>query len=226
MIPVVGQGPVLTWQDGLWLLARASVGPALLLSALAKTSGRGSFDDALRQYRVIPRQIVPVVAPTVIVIEAALGLALIVGYAVTWAAVASGCLLIVFAIAMAVNLLAGERSPCGCGTSQSQSPISWQRVTANLGASAFVFVLALTTASTMPPSLVAALTVLGIGLSAQLLLHIWRLEKLVPRYMQRYLIRQAERYRARRQDHAHAGDAGEHAQIPILPVTARPGTGT
>jgi uncharacterized membrane protein YphA (DoxX/SURF4 family) len=223
MIPIVGQGPTLTWQDGLWLLARASVGSALLLSALAKTSSRGSFDDALSHYRVVPRQFVPVLAPVVITIEAALGLTLIAGYAVTWAAVASACLLTIFAIAMSMNLLAGERSPCGCGTSQNQSPISWQRVAANLGVSALVFTLALTTASTMPPSLAATLTVLGIGLSAQLLLHIWRLEKLVPRYMQRYLIHQAERYRDRRQEHARTAHAGEPLQTPILPVPAHEG---
>jgi uncharacterized membrane protein YphA (DoxX/SURF4 family) len=217
VIPIVGQGPALSWQDGLWLVARASLGPALLLSALAKISSRGSFDDALSHYRVVPRQLVRVVAPMVITIEAAFGLALVAGYEVALAAVASACLLIIFAIAMSVNLLAGERSPCGCGTGQSQSLISWQRVAANLGASALVFSLALTTAPTMPPSLVATLTVLGIGLSAQLLLHIWRLEKLVPRYVQRHLIHQAERYRDRRQDAAHPG---EHVQSLTLSAPA------
>jgi len=217
MIPIVGQGPDLGWPDGLWLVARASLGPTLLLSALAKISNRSSFDDALSHYQMLPRQLVPVAAPVVITIEAALGLALTAGYAVTWAALASGCLLTIFAIAMSVNLLAGERSPCGCGTGQGQSPISWQRVAANLGASALVLSLALTTTPALPPSLVATLTVLGMGFSAQLLLHIWRLEKLVPRYMQRHLIRQAERYRDRRQDAAHPG---EHEQTLTLSAPA------
>ena len=115
----------------------AAIGLASLLLSAAwqKFASQAAFVAALGNYRVLPPWLVRPVAAILPVVEAALALGWLVGPGFLVSA-ATAALLLVYAAAMAANLLRGRRQiDCGCGGSGStggDQPLSWWLVTRNV----------------------------------------------------------------------------------------------
>lgn len=120
------------------LLIRLVFGTMFLWAGASKLSDLGEFAGAIEHYRIIPAVTAGFMARVVALVEAALGIALLAGAAIRWASVAGSFLLMVFALAMGVNLALGRRIPCGCV--RGSEPIQIKHIVRNLaGVAALAF---------------------------------------------------------------------------------------
>lgn len=127
------------------LLIRLVLGTVFLAAGAAKMADLSDFADAIRLYRLIPGVTAGFAARVVAVAEASLGSALLVGLGLPWASRAGIALLIIFSLAMAVNLVRGRRIPCGCRRRRTE-PIQVKHLVRNS-----VAVLALGYLAGLPP---------------------------------------------------------------------------
>ncbi|MBV8684963.1 MAG: DoxX family protein [Caulobacteraceae bacterium] len=92
-----------------------------------------AFADALAAYRILPIGLVEVTARALPVAEIVCALALLAPPTCAAGEVAAAALLVVFALAMGVNLLRGRREiDCGCGDPSRRHPLAWSFVVRNL----------------------------------------------------------------------------------------------
>jgi hypothetical protein len=118
------------------LLRVVSAGLALLLllAAWHKLAGREAFAAALRAYRLLPDGLVRPLVLLLPALEIGLALAWLTGAARGVAAGATAALLLVYAAAIAINLLRGRvHISCGCGlgASDGDARLSWWLVARN-----------------------------------------------------------------------------------------------
>lgn len=111
-----------------------------LAAGAYKLSDLGEFAGAVRHYRLIPGATAGAVARTVALTESALGTALLIGAGIRMAAGVGSLLLIVFALAMAINLIRGRQIPCGC--KRDSEPIQIKHIVRNLAGVGAMFYLA------------------------------------------------------------------------------------
>ncbi|MFX0577816.1 MauE/DoxX family redox-associated membrane protein [Nocardia nepalensis] len=117
----------------LFLLAvRFVVAGWLLAAAVAKWVGFSEFVSAVRAYRLVPVQAVRAVAVGVVLAETLCAVLLVTGALVTVAGAVAGLLLVVFAVAMGINVRRGRRIACGCASSSGDRVVSWALVARNL----------------------------------------------------------------------------------------------
>jgi hypothetical protein len=115
-----------------------AIGLAGLLFSAAwhKVAFHAAFVAALGNYRLLPSWLVRPAAALLPVAEAALALGWLAGGRGRLVASATAALLLVYAAALAVNLLRGRRQiDCGCGFSGAagdEQPLSWWLVTRNV----------------------------------------------------------------------------------------------
>jgi uncharacterized membrane protein YphA (DoxX/SURF4 family) len=122
------------------LLVRLVLGTMFLAAGASKLSDLGEFAEAIKHYRLIPGVTAGAAARAVSVIEVILGVCLLLGIDIPFAARVGSFLLLVFAGAMAVNLILGRRIPCGC--KRESEPIQWRHIARNLVAVAALILLA------------------------------------------------------------------------------------
>jgi len=112
----------------------AAVGAlALILFAAAwhKLSDAEVFAGALQAYQLLPAPLVGAVARVLPLIEAGLGIALLVPLSRSPALVATAVLMLTYATAMGINLARGrDQVDCGCGG--EAHPLSWALVARNV----------------------------------------------------------------------------------------------
>lgn len=120
-----------------WLLA-----VVLVVSALAKIGRVAVLREAIVRYDLVPDSLVASVARLLPTAELLLGLLLATGVLVAPAAVATACLFVVFAAAIAVSLARGEHFDCGCGLG-APTEISWSHVGGNVLLTGFSAVVAI-----------------------------------------------------------------------------------
>lgn len=104
----------------------------LLTAALPKLRNRADFEEAVENYRLLPRRLVPPFARWLPRVELMLGLSLLVGLFARVAAGAAAAVLVVFATAVAANLARGREIDCGCLSSSSPRRITWRLVVADV----------------------------------------------------------------------------------------------
>lgn len=122
----------------LGLLIRLVFGTMFLAAGSSKLSDLGEFADAVKHYRLIPGATAGLVAKLVAIVEVSLGIVLLAGIAIPVASLAGSALLIVFAVAMAINLFRGRRIDCGC--KRGSEPIQIKHILRNsAGVAALVF---------------------------------------------------------------------------------------
>jgi hypothetical protein len=140
--------------------ARSGIGLMLAGAGIAKLSRRETFRDAVAAYRLLPLPLVEPAALALPVAEIAIGLGLIAGVWMAGTAVAGAALLLVFAAAIAINLLRGRTDvDCGCDPTATPKPIAWNMVWRNLGLVALLLAcLAPAPALSLDLSLAAAAT--------------------------------------------------------------------
>lgn len=112
--------------------ARWLVGLLLALAAVAKIDDQEGLRAAIGRYRVIPAGWAPLLAYGLPYAEAVLALLVVLGTLpriVAWLVVA---MFVIFASAIALNLVRGESFECGCGTGPEPRLISWDLVARDL----------------------------------------------------------------------------------------------
>jgi hypothetical protein len=103
------------------------------LAALAKLRSLDEFVGVVHNYRVLPEFLVRPVAYALPPLEAAIALALLLEPTRRAGAVGAAALLVVFALAMAINLARGRvEIDCGCFAATLRQRISWALVGRNV----------------------------------------------------------------------------------------------
>lgn len=99
-----------------WLTVRTQIalGVFFVIAALPKIADPPSFAHMVYNYRLLPGPLVNLAALTMPWAELLLGIALICGIWRRTAATLVGTLLVVFIVALSVNLLRGNAIDCGC----------------------------------------------------------------------------------------------------------------
>lgn len=159
-----------------------------LAAAVPKLAGRREFQRAVANFGLLPRRLVGPVAAVLPPMELVCAAALLVGFAVTPIALAAAVLLILFGLAIAVNLARGRQIDCGCSGSVAPRTISWELVAGDLALAAMALVAALAnpnvlaiggtgTASSLTSGDAIAMLLLGGGtlVLTQLLVSSWRM---------------------------------------------------
>ena len=107
----------------------AAIGTAVLAlvflrAILHKLGGYAEFVGNVRDYRVLPEPLAPVIAPAVVALECLAVAGLVLPQTRTPAAILAAALLVGYAIAIARNLARGRTTiDCGCGGGHGISPL-------------------------------------------------------------------------------------------------------
>ncbi|QIS02321.1 DoxX family membrane protein [Nocardia brasiliensis] len=104
----------------------------LLAAGLRKMRKPAETRIAMARYRVVPEPLVTFMAAALPIVEIAIGIFLLVGASVRWAACAAAGLHIGFAMVISVNLLRGRSFDCGCHGADAGRTIDWALVGQNL----------------------------------------------------------------------------------------------
>jgi hypothetical protein len=126
---------------------RLSLAALFAAAAWHKWSDRTRFRATLEEYRLLPRPMLGPVASAVPVVEALVSIALVVGSAAGPGPACASGLLVLYTLAIAVNLLRGRRwIDCGCLGSQGGRPLGPGLVARN------ALLVGASLAATLPPS--------------------------------------------------------------------------
>jgi uncharacterized membrane protein YphA (DoxX/SURF4 family)/thiol-disulfide isomerase/thioredoxin len=151
-------------EAAVWV-ARAVMGVTFLISGAAKLRSGPAFTHAVADYRILPPPLVQPVAFALPAAELALAAALLSGWHVREAAFASILLLLVFAVAVAVNLRRDRRIPCFCFGASGDDTIGWS----TFARQALLMVMALPQLRLSRPAVGFLPTGIGAGDAASLL---------------------------------------------------------
>jgi uncharacterized membrane protein YphA (DoxX/SURF4 family) len=122
---------------------RFVVALVLLAAAIPKLLHRGEFERAVANYALVPSRLVRPIAIWLPRLELVCAFALLLGVAITQVAALAGVLLLVFALAIAINLARGRRVDCGCIGSVAPRRIGWSLVVADVALSGMAIAAAL-----------------------------------------------------------------------------------
>jgi Methylamine utilisation protein MauE len=129
-----------------YFVFRTGLGAVCLLAGLEKARAPREFFGGVRQYRLVPARLAPVVGGLLIAAELGIGLVLVSGLVPAVAAIGAIALFGVFAVALAISLARSNRAPCHCfGASDVEtiSPLALIRALALGGLAVAVLVFAL-----------------------------------------------------------------------------------
>lgn len=106
----------MSWFTHPWLTIRVQIalGAIFFVAALPKIADPPSFAHMIYNYRLVPGPLVNALALVMPWVEILAGLALILGLWRREAAVLTGLLVVVFIVAIGVNLARGHAVDCGC----------------------------------------------------------------------------------------------------------------
>jgi len=111
-----------------------------LLAGLSKLLKPGPFVLSLREYKLLPSQFLPLVAIVIPLAELSLSAAIIFRGSNYFVAALAALLMLLFAGAMATNLLKGRAHvPCGCGLMLGGGVVSWPLVFRNVAFAGIAF---------------------------------------------------------------------------------------
>jgi uncharacterized membrane protein YphA (DoxX/SURF4 family) len=123
---------------------RTALALVFLSAALGKMRHWTEFQGVIANYRLLPERLIAPVAYLLPPAETLLAVLLAVGLAAAWACAAAAVLLLVFAVAMSINVRRGRRFiDCGCFQSALKQTLSWRLVGRNLGLAALAMGAAL-----------------------------------------------------------------------------------
>ena len=115
------------------LVIASSLAMLWLTAGTHKLRSFDAFSAILADYRLVPPRATAVCAATVIAIELCLGIGLVVPVGRELALIGSALVLVLYAGAIAVNLLRGRRFiDCGCAGFAAQQPLSAWLVARNI----------------------------------------------------------------------------------------------
>jgi uncharacterized membrane protein YphA (DoxX/SURF4 family) len=115
------------------LAVRTLVSLVFLTAAYGKLRHWVVFQGVVANYRLLPDLLVAPVAWVLPPVEALLGAALLVDLATPWPELGAISLLLLFAVAMGINVARGRRDiDCGCFQSALKQTLNWSLVLRNL----------------------------------------------------------------------------------------------
>jgi hypothetical protein len=124
------QGQLTEWHAVLF--ARTLVALILLTAGVAKLASWREFIQIVRNYELLPADVSNVVGRWLPVAEVIIAVGMLTGWLMLWLAVAAIVLFLLFASAIAINLLRGRRDiSCGCFGPQRQQRLTWGLVIRN-----------------------------------------------------------------------------------------------
>jgi uncharacterized membrane protein YphA (DoxX/SURF4 family) len=135
-------------------------------AAISKLQNTDEFHGVVRNFRLVPEPLDGVIAFALPWVELAIAASLLTGIATHVSGAAAGALLIVFAVAIAINIFRGRTEiDCGCFRQGMRQRLSWALVTRNLVLGAGAFWLAAQPAWSGPAGafdvIIAALAAMG-----------------------------------------------------------------
>ncbi len=137
----------MSYSPAMWEVAlgvRTLVALIFLTAAYGKVRHWAVFQGVIANYRLLPEVLVAPVAYLLPPLEALLGTALLLGLGSPWPEGAAASLLVLFAIAMGINIGRGRRHiDCGCFQSALKQSLSWKLVIRNVLLSLLLGVAAL-----------------------------------------------------------------------------------
>ena len=114
-------------------LVRVLLALVFLTSSLLKLRHPRAFTSTVTGYYILPLHWVHPFASTLPWLELALGLVFLVGWQTRLAALASAALLLLFLVAMSINLSRGRKDlDCGCSGKKHTQKIGWKTIARNL----------------------------------------------------------------------------------------------
>jgi hypothetical protein len=109
-----------------------AVGLMLASAGIGKALRWHEFKGMLSAYELVPSLLLTVAAAAIVALELLTGFALVAGWSAGVFAIAAAGMFVVFAAAMAINLMRGRRAiDCGCFRSTRQT-LEWRLVARNL----------------------------------------------------------------------------------------------
>jgi uncharacterized membrane protein YphA (DoxX/SURF4 family) len=112
---------------------RTLVALVYLAAAFGKMRHWTAFQGVISNYRLLPGFLAAPVAYALPPVEALLGAALLLGLAFPWPEAGAAALLLLFAVAMGINIRRGRRHiDCGCFQSALKQTLSWTLVVRNV----------------------------------------------------------------------------------------------
>jgi hypothetical protein len=96
------------------------LGAVFLVAAVGKLRNPARFEGALRGYELVPSMLSGPVAGGLVASEAFVGISLLSGLALPVGVPVAGGLLLIFALAVGINLRRGRDVPCGCFGSEAE----------------------------------------------------------------------------------------------------------
>jgi uncharacterized membrane protein YphA (DoxX/SURF4 family) len=127
------------------LAIRVLVSLVFLTAAYGKLRHWTVLHGVVANYRLLPQALVAPVAYLLPPVEALLGAALMLDLGATWPELGAAALLMLFALAMGINIARGRRHiDCGCFQSALKQTLSWALVLRNVALSLLLGVALLT----------------------------------------------------------------------------------
>lgn len=157
-------------QPTLTVFLRTFLALLFLLAAVPKLIHREEFFGVVRNFRLTPDWLSRPLALLLPLVELVLAAALLVQPVAHWAALATAALLIVFAVAMAINVMRGRTYiDCGCFRQGMKQPLSWLLVLRNIGLAAAAVLTAAVLPSVPAPSVLDLFVGVAAGAMATIL---------------------------------------------------------
>ncbi|WP_046862884.1 MauE/DoxX family redox-associated membrane protein [Microvirga massiliensis] len=153
------------------IFARSFLAFLFAAAAVSKLRQREEFFGVVRNFRMMPEALARPVAAILPWVELAVAAGLAVGITAPYAAFTAGGLLVLFGIAIGVNVLRGRRAiDCGCFRMGMKQSLSWMLVGRNAVLASAAFWLAYTLPLVRPAN-IAELAIGIIAASFALLLY-------------------------------------------------------
>lgn len=114
------------------MAARFLVASVFLFGALAKAGQMADFRRAVENYRLLPSWAIRPVAIAVLIAEFAAGSGLFLGVGSRFIALGIILLLLVFTVAIIINLVRGRNMDCGCLGTVAPQRLTWMSVARNV----------------------------------------------------------------------------------------------
>jgi hypothetical protein len=111
---------------------RFALGGLFVLAGAAKLASLETFENSVRDYRILPGRLVRPVSRVLPPTEVSAGALMGLGVAVVAVGVLMTVLLAIFAMAVAINLVRGRSIDCGCLGGLGSKQITWGMVARNL----------------------------------------------------------------------------------------------
>src|SRR5438105_4554525 len=96
------------------LLARLALGSMWIMAGAAKLAQKQPHGEAVDKFGLLPRPLAGAVGTALPYLELALGLFLLIGQWTAPAAAVSAALLLLFSLAIGINLIHGRKVECHC----------------------------------------------------------------------------------------------------------------